>query len=87
MKDSWEAKNDFVNLLYEKGYLTEKEHRCLLTGIVYNGKRYINVYSDRAWFKDNKMSAPFLLILRQPHKLDITILENGRTVDSSVVEL
>jgi hypothetical protein len=90
MKDSWDEKNDFVNLLYEKGYLTDDEHRCLLTGTVYNGKRYIVVDPCRAFFKDSQVSGPFLTIFtghNNKNKLCISIVENGNVVDSSVVEL
>lgn len=87
MKDSWEMKNDFVNLLFGKGYLTEDEHRALLLGTKYNGKRYINVCADRIWFKDDEMSDPFLSIVKGSCKLYITILEKGIIVDSSAKEI
>ena len=80
-------KNDFVNLLFELGYITENEHRCLLLSNNYDGNRYISVGPNRALFKDSKMSFPFLKIVKAEHRILITVIENGRTVDSMVIVL
>jgi hypothetical protein len=83
-KKNLKAKNDFVNLLYGKGYLTDDEHSCLLTGTAYSGKRYIEVvYLGIAWFKDSEMSLPFLKITKIADRVLISVIENGIAVDSS----
>lgn len=80
-------KNDFVNLLFELGYITEDEHRCLLLSNNYDGNRYILVSAQAASFRDSKLSSPFLKIVKTENRIFVTAIENGRTVDSSSIVL
>jgi hypothetical protein len=80
-----ERKNDLVNLLYEKGFLTDDEHCCLLHSNIYSGNRYIIADPYRVCFQDSALSAPFLDVYTDDdNKLVIRTVEEGDVVDSSV---
>jgi hypothetical protein len=87
--DGWKEKNDFVNLLYEKGYLTDDERRCLLLSCSYNGSRYIIVSDGAASFRDSIMDdRPFLAIYKKESnkELYISVIKNRNVADVSIVK-